>query len=265
MGFTNPEWTWSELEARLSGRVGPDGRAAGSPSWNAGGDAPAWSRRRQPFIAPDHRSMPEGVPYAELHCRSNFSFLEGASHPEALVVEASRLGLEAIAITDRDGLYGVVRFAEAAREMGIATMFGTEITLTGSAPTTDGLRPGGRLVLLADGTSGYARLSRAVSLGQLAGSKGAPVFELAGVAETVAGSSWVLTGGRGGLVPGALMALLRRNHSKTCSPSVSRASLDSSITSSASLSERGSGSTPRVRRSLSESSKRLASASGGSS
>ncbi|MGB1724624.1 MAG: PHP domain-containing protein, partial [Ilumatobacteraceae bacterium] len=187
MGFTNPEWTWSELEARLSGRVGPDGRAAGSPSWNAGGDAPAWSRRRQPFIAPDHRSMPEGVPYAELHCRSNFSFLEGASHPEALVVEASRLGLEAIAITDRDGLYGVVRFAEAAREMGIATMFGTEITLTGSAPTTDGLRPGGRLVLLADGTSGYARLSRAVSLGQLAGSKGAPVFELAGVAETVAG------------------------------------------------------------------------------
>ena len=206
VGFTNPEWTWSELEARLSGRVGPDGRAAGSPSWNAGGDAPAWSRRRQPFSAPDHRPVPEGVPYAELHCRSNFSFLEGASHPEALVVEAARLGLEALAITDRDGLYGVVRFAEAAREMGIATMFGAEIAPTQVARASRGLRPGGRLVLLADGTPGYARLSRALSLGQLAGSKGAPVFELEEVAETVAGSCWVLTGGRSGLVPGALIA-----------------------------------------------------------
>ena len=49
MGFNNPSWTWSELEAALSGTKGRDGRVAGSPSWNAGGDGPAWSRRRQPF------------------------------------------------------------------------------------------------------------------------------------------------------------------------------------------------------------------------
>jgi error-prone DNA polymerase len=52
VGFNNPSWTWSELEAALSGK-GRDGRAPGSPSWNAGGDGPAWSRRRQPFQAPD--------------------------------------------------------------------------------------------------------------------------------------------------------------------------------------------------------------------
>jgi error-prone DNA polymerase len=54
------------------------------------------------------------VPYAELHAHSNFSFLDGASHPEELVAEASRLGLSALALTDHDGLYGAVRFAEAA-------------------------------------------------------------------------------------------------------------------------------------------------------
>ena len=53
------------------------------------------------------------VPYAELHAHSAFSFLDGASQPEHLVGEAAELGLEALALTDHDGLYGVVRFAEA--------------------------------------------------------------------------------------------------------------------------------------------------------
>jgi len=55
------------------------------------------------------------VGYAELHCHSNFSFLDGASYPEELVAEAARLELGALALTDHDGLYGVVRFAEAAK------------------------------------------------------------------------------------------------------------------------------------------------------
>ena len=63
---------------------------------------------------------PASVPYAELHCHSNFSFLDGASHPEELATEAARLGLEALALTDHDGFYGVVRFAEAARAVGHA-------------------------------------------------------------------------------------------------------------------------------------------------
>ncbi len=49
--------------------------------------------------------------YAELHCHTNFSFLDGASHPEELAEEAARLGLAGLAVTDHDGLYGAVRFA----------------------------------------------------------------------------------------------------------------------------------------------------------
>ena len=59
------------------------------------------------------------APYAELHTHSAYSFLDGASTPEELVEEAARLELRAIALTDHDGLYGVVRFAEAARAVGL--------------------------------------------------------------------------------------------------------------------------------------------------
>ncbi|MGI9052013.1 MAG: PHP domain-containing protein, partial [Ilumatobacteraceae bacterium] len=103
MGFNNPSWTWNELEAALSGHTGRDGRAPGSPSWNAGGDGPAWSRKRQPFEPDGVERRSGSVPYAELHCHSNFSFLDGASHPEELATEAARLGLDALALTDHDG------------------------------------------------------------------------------------------------------------------------------------------------------------------
>ena len=227
MGFNNPSWTWSELEATLSGRKGRDGRAPGSPSWNAGGDSPAWGRKRQPFEAGLTR-VPGAVPYAELHCHSNYSFLDGASHPEELVTEAARLGLEALALTDHNGFYGIVRFAEAARAVGLPTVFGTEITLTpgigdhqrvvrseadtlfqvdtGELPDAHAPDPPGRhLVLLADGPAGYARLSRALSLGHLAGEKGAPQFAFADVADAVSGTVWALTGCRKGAVPSALV------------------------------------------------------------
>ena len=84
------------------------------------------------------------VGYAELHCHSNFSFLDGASYPEELVAEAARLGLGALALTDHDGLYGVVRFAEAAKEAGVPTVFGAELTLAGHSAGFGGCpgRPG---------------------------------------------------------------------------------------------------------------------------
>ena len=65
--------------------------------------------------------MTDHVPYAELHAHSAFSFLDGASQPEELVAEAVRLGLDALALTDHDGLYGVVRFAEAARRADLVS------------------------------------------------------------------------------------------------------------------------------------------------
>ena len=72
--------------------------------------------------------------YAELHCHTNFSFLDGASHPEELVDEAARLGLAALAVTDHDGFYGIVRFAQAAKAYGLPTVFGAELTLGATQP-----------------------------------------------------------------------------------------------------------------------------------
>ncbi|MBV8541856.1 MAG: error-prone DNA polymerase [Pseudonocardiales bacterium] len=146
------------------------------------------------------------TPYAELHCHSNFSFLDGASHPEELVEEAARLGLDAIAITDHDGMYGVVRFAEAARELGVKTVFGAEFSLGLTAPQNGIPDPEGEhLLVLARDPEGYRRLSRVISDAQLAGKeKGRPVYDLDAVA-TAAGGHWVvLTGCRKAAVRRAL-------------------------------------------------------------
>src|SRR2546423_15616475 len=102
----------------------------------------------------------EPAVYAELHCHSNFSFLDGASHPEKLVEEAARLGLAALALTDHDGFYGVDRFAEAARAVGLPTVFGTELTLDITRPQNGEPDPDGRhLAVLADVPSGHSRLA----------------------------------------------------------------------------------------------------------
>jgi len=71
--------------------------------------------------------------FAELHCHSNFSFLDGASAVEDLVDRAVALGLSGLAITDHQGLYGVVRFSTAAREAGIRPVLGVEIELIDAA------------------------------------------------------------------------------------------------------------------------------------
>src|SRR4051812_47044067 len=118
MSFHNPKMPWSELEGALSGRPSGEQPYVVDPLAvdGDGGDAPAWSRKRRPYSAPAlPRRTETTVPYAELHCHTNFSFLDGASHPEELAEEAARLGLEALAVTDHDGFYGVVRFSEAAR------------------------------------------------------------------------------------------------------------------------------------------------------
>ncbi len=74
--------------------------------------------------------MPE---YAELHCHTHFSFLDGASPPDELVARAVELGLSGLAVTDHNGLYGVVRFATAAQEAGLRPVIGVEIELADAA------------------------------------------------------------------------------------------------------------------------------------
>jgi error-prone DNA polymerase len=146
--------------------------------------------------------------YAELHAHSNFSFLDGASHPEELAVEAARLQLAGLALTDHDGLYGVVHFAEAARQVGLRTIFGAELSL-GLQRKQNGIPDpeGHHLVVLARSPAGYAQLSRVISEGQLAGkSKGKPSFTLEAIASAAKGQFLILTGCRKGSVPSALVA-----------------------------------------------------------
>ena len=199
---SHPAMSWGELQARLAGRaVDPLAEADG-------GDGPAFTRRRPAFTAPTLIRSTATVPYAELHCHSHFSFLDGASAPEDLVEEAARLGLTGLAITDHDGFYGVVPFAAAAREMGLPTVFGAELSLglpTGQTGVPD---PAGRhLLLLARGQEGYHRLAGVLGDAHLAGGeKGRPVYDLDEVAARLAGHVVALTGCRKGTVPAALAA-----------------------------------------------------------
>ncbi len=152
--------------------------------------------------------MGEGRPvYAELHAHSDFSFLDGSSDPEELVAEAHRLGLDALALTDHHGFYGVVRFAEAARACGLPTVFGSEVTLAPASLRTGEPDPtGAHLVVLARDPDGYARLSTVLADAHLeGGEKGKPVFTLDALARAAGGHWLVLSGCRKGAVPAALM------------------------------------------------------------
>src|SRR5690349_17455165 len=217
MGFNNPDVPWSELERRLSGRI-RDGKSweAPGPDYHPdvlsadhgdGGDSPAWTRKRAEYSAPPLERPVDVVPYAELHCHTNFSFLDGASHPEELAETAARLGLSAVAITDHDGFYGVVRFAEAARELDIRTVFGAELSLGLPGPQNGEPDPHGRhLLVRARGPEGYARLSRTISDAHFrGGEKGRPVYDLEEVAANLRDHALVLTGCRKGHVPAALL------------------------------------------------------------
>ncbi len=117
------------------------------------------------------------MPYAELHAKTNFSFLEGASHPDELVARAAELGYAALAVTDRNTLAGVVRAHVAAKQAGLKLLVGAEITPE-DAPA---------VVLLAMDREGYGRLARLITRGRLRAEKGACRLAFADVAELSAG------------------------------------------------------------------------------
>ena len=208
MGFDNPPMTWRNLERTLSDPKPP----AGFPPQ----DVPV-SWRRQPYVRPPHVRTPDArlhsqapanaVPYAELHAHSSFSFLDGASGPAELAEEAERLGLHALAVTDHDGLYGIVRFAEAAETMRLQTVFGAELSLELPAQQAGQPDPvGSHLLVLAAGEEGYHRLAAAITHAQLAGGKkGRPDYDLDDLAERAGGHWVVFTGCRKGAVRQALV------------------------------------------------------------
>lgn len=157
--------------------------------------------------------------YAELHCHTNFSFLDGASHPEELVQRAADMGYRALAVTDHDGFYGAARFRAAASGTGLPTVYGVEVGMPGG---TSRNTPGGgvgnapeparppsvdHLVLLAPDPAGYAALSGLVTRAQFRGEKGAPVYDHGDLAAVAAAAGLIaLTGCAHGAVPRAAAA-----------------------------------------------------------
>ncbi|MDP4014829.1 MAG: DNA polymerase III subunit alpha [Candidatus Nanopelagicales bacterium] len=147
-----------------------------------------------------------GTAFSHLHVASGYSLRYGASTPDALVQRAADLGQSALALTDRDGLYGAVRFVRACRESGIRPVLGVDLAVHSSgltagrasgAPGADRRTParGGvwrgqdhaRVVLLAQGARGWASLCRLVSAAHLSGSRGEPVATFEQVAEHSSG------------------------------------------------------------------------------
>lgn len=129
----------------------------------------------------------EGDGWAELHAHSAFSFLRGASGPEDLVAEAARLGIGVLAVTDMDGLHAARRLHTAAREHGIDTVHGAELTLGDPVLGTP--------VVLARTVEGFRLLSAVISAAQLAGSKNSPVYDLDEVARAAAAGHWAVLPG----------------------------------------------------------------------
>ena len=132
--------------------------------------------------------------YVELHTHSNFSFLDGASRTEELVHRAVSLGMPALAVTDHDGLYNASAFFRAAGKAGIKPIIGAELSLEG----------GHHLTLLVENDRGYANLSRLITKGHLAGSKGNPVLAVSEISGSTEGLI-CLSGCRKGEVAGFLL------------------------------------------------------------
>ncbi|MGZ8467967.1 MAG: PHP domain-containing protein [Gemmatirosa sp.] len=146
-------------------------------------------------------AAPEGpASYVELHCRSAFSLLDGASLPETLVARALAVGLPGLALTDRHDLGGVVRFAEAARAAGIDGLVGAEIDVAWEDGDDADAAP---LVLLAESRAGYANVSTLVTQARMERPRGRPCVSFGQLAARAAGVH-VLTGGPRGRVPALL-------------------------------------------------------------
>jgi error-prone DNA polymerase len=162
------------------------------------------------------------VSYIELHSSSAFSFLDGASLPEALIERAAALGYPALALLDRDGVYGAPRFHLAAKKAGLKAIVGAELTITSGGRRTEG---GGRdkptshlhpptsdsifkLPVLIESPRGYKNLCRLLTMMKMRSAKGdgsLALDEIDGYASGLIalGGRAMLSGGRfgvGGLV-----------------------------------------------------------------
>lgn len=162
---------WSRLERILSGHPVP---------------APVLLPARADIVSNSQDSagykLADGPAFAELTAVSSYSFLVGASDPEALVERACQLGLTALGICDHDGFYGSIVFAEAAAKAGLPTIFGARLSLDH-----------GSLTVLVRTPEGYRLLSRVMAAAHMASDDRRPRYpSLESLAEQLAGQCYIL-------------------------------------------------------------------------
>src|SRR5881296_185803 len=140
-----------------------------------------------------HRSMvrADALMYAELHCHSAYSFLDGASPPDALLAAAHSHGYPALALTDRNGIYGSLAFAHAAQPLGLQAITGAEVTLS----------DGSHVVLLAETPAGYSNLCRLLTETHLGAERLDPRLSFAKIEERHDGLIMLSGSRRDGLLP----------------------------------------------------------------
>jgi error-prone DNA polymerase len=240
MGWNNPPVPWREFERRLSWRQHDKTAEADDRDGQPARPVTELPAARHEAARPSRPGRDQGrppVPWAELHCHSAYSFLDGASTPGELIAEAAECGLTAIAITDHDGMYGVPQFAQSAARFrnseaglgtNVGTVFGAELSLdipavgsvAGQSRSVAGQPqdwpvgtpragspdpPGRHLLILARDPDGYRRLCQVISAAHLAGGeKGRPVYDFPSLADAHDGHWVILTGCRKGTVPAAL-------------------------------------------------------------
>ena len=118
--------------------------------------------------------MTPSAPFVHLDVRSCFSLKEGAFTPEQLARRAAELGMSAVAMTDRDGLYGAARFVRACQREGVRPLLGASLTVRASQPGVGGRRSDAHVVLLAADDAGYANLCRLITDAHMLGERGDP-------------------------------------------------------------------------------------------
>ncbi|HSE70530.1 MAG TPA: PHP domain-containing protein, partial [Nocardioidaceae bacterium] len=165
-------------------------------------------------------------PFVHLHVASGYSLQYGASHPHVLVERAVEHEMDTVALTDRDGVYGAVRFAKACLQAGVRPVLGVDLAVAPSGVLPGPARPGTRtrtpvrggsfrdprlprVTFLAGSRQGWAAVCRLVSATHLAGERGDPVTSLDLVAEHVAGRDVLVLLGPGSELGRA--ATLRRD------------------------------------------------------
>src|SRR5438477_120346 len=141
--------------------------------------------------------------YIELHAHSAFSFLRGAALPEQLAERAAQLGMPAMALCDRDGVYGTPRFFAAAKEHGVRPIIGAELTM----------EDGAILPVLVESRAGYQNLCQLITRAKLRGTKTESAVRWDELPEFAEGLV-ALTGGEGGPLVRALRAHPKHCHSE---------------------------------------------------